>query len=76
MDTKRTPANTGTVPELFADLSAAENSATDGRFDFLANGVKAKGTNAAVNASGATYIYMAWADTPFVNSKGVPANAR
>ena len=76
MDTKRTPANTGTVPELFADLSAAENSATDGRFDFLPNGVKAKGTNAAVNASGATYIYMAWADTPFVNSKGVPANAR
>ena len=76
MDTKRTPANTGTVPELFADLSAAENSATDGRFDFLANGVKARGTNAAVNASGATYIYMAWADTPFVNSKGVPANAR
>ncbi len=26
--------------------------------------------------SGGTFVYMAFAEAPFVNSKGVPANAR
>ena len=30
----------------------------------------------ATEASGGTYVYMAWADQPFVNSEGEPANAR
>jgi len=76
IDNKRTPSNTGTVPELFADLSSAENNSTDGRFDFLSNGLKARGTNAVINASGGTYIYMAFAESPFVTSTGVPATAR
>ena len=33
-------------------------------------------TDGGENASGATYIYMAFAEQPFVNSNGVPNNAR
>ena len=29
-----------------------------------------------INASGGTYIVMAFADSPIVNSNGVPCNAR
>jgi hypothetical protein len=29
-----------------------------------------------INGSGATYIYMAFAENPFVTSTGVPATAR
>ena len=28
------------------------------------------------NTSGASYLYIAFAEAPFVNSKGVPCNAR
>jgi hypothetical protein len=44
--------------------------------DFLSNGFKWRGSNAGNNASGGTYIYMAFAEAPFVNSNGVPCNAR
>ena len=44
--------------------------------DFLSNGVKHRGNGASSNGSGATYIYMAFAESPFVNSKGVPNNSR
>ena len=78
IDNKRTPSNTGTVPELFADSNSAENNSTDGRFDYLSNGLKARGTNAVINASNATYIYMAYADEPLVANVGqsIPATAR
>jgi hypothetical protein len=29
-----------------------------------------------MNASGGTYIYMAFAENPFVSSKGLPTTAR
>ena len=76
IDNKRTPSNTGTVPELFADLSDAENNSTDGRFDYLSNGLKARGTNAVINASGGSYIGFAFAESPFVTSTGIPTTAR
>ena len=44
--------------------------------DFLSNGWKWRNTNGEYNASGATYIYLAFAEAPFVNSNGVPCNAR
>ena len=44
--------------------------------DLLSNGFKYRDTASAGNASGAPYIYMAWAEAPFVNSKGVPCNAK
>jgi len=44
--------------------------------DIVSNGFKLFTTNSRVNGSGATYIYMAFAEAPFVNSNGVPVNAR
>jgi hypothetical protein len=46
--------------------------------DYLSNGFKWRfdGTAGYNNASGATYIYMAFASEPFTTSTGVPATAR
>ena len=59
---------------LFADLTNAEG--TVNRIDLLSNGFKATTSDGGINGSGATYIYMAFAEAPFVNSSGVPNNAR
>ena len=44
--------------------------------DILSNGFKLRQTNSRFNTSGGTYIYAAFAEAPFVNSNGVPCNAR
>jgi hypothetical protein len=44
--------------------------------DFLSNGFKCRTTAANTNQSGNTFIYMAFAENPFVSSTGVPATAR
>ena len=43
--------------------------------DFLSNGFKWRGNSAISNGSG-NHIYMAFAEHPFVSSKGVPVTAR
>jgi hypothetical protein len=49
---------------LLADDSGAEG--TSGlNFDFVSNGFKLRTTSGAVNASGASHIYMAFAESPF-----------
>ena len=59
---------------LQANLSNAE--ATDDDLDILSNGFKLRGSGNDLNGSGSTYIYMAFAESPFVTSTGVPATAR
>jgi len=59
---------------LDADNSDAE--ANLDRLDILSNGFKSRSTLNFNNRSGETYIYMAFAESPFVNSNGVPTNAR
>ena len=54
--------------------SAAESGVN--RVDFLSNGFKVITTDAGQNTSGSNYIYMAFAESPLVNSNGVPNNAR
>ena len=46
--------------------------------DILSNGFRVlnTGTNNGTNQAGVSYIYMAWAENPFVTSTGVPATAR
>ena len=67
---------------LFANLSNAEqDNSSDGGVDFLSNGFCWRGTasmtgTTEVNEGSAGYIYMAFAEAPFVNSNGVPCNAR
>jgi hypothetical protein len=60
--------------ELFPNTNAAE--ATNNRLDFLSNGFKITSSGAQFNDSGSTYIYMAFAEHPFVSSEGVPVTAR
>jgi hypothetical protein len=57
-----------------ANVNSAEY--TGDRFDIVSNGFKQRSNNGVNNASGGTYIYMAFAEAPFVNSNGVPCNAR
>jgi hypothetical protein len=49
---------------LFAQSSSAELT-TAGSPDILSNGFKLRSTSGATNASGATFIYMAFAENPF-----------
>ena len=46
------------------------------KFDFCANGIKVTEDNTDINASGGTYLYIAFAEAPLVNSEGIPGNAR
>ena len=51
-------------PRLLANLANAE-SASDYIIDALSNGFKLRDSQAAVNASGSTYSFMAFAESPF-----------
>ena len=44
--------------------------------DLLSNGFKHRDGDDINNASGSTYIYMAFASAPLVGTNNVPANAR
>ena len=60
---------------LYASGNAAEIDTAD-EMDFLSNGFKLRRSTTGRNGSGASYIYMAFAEHPFVSSKGVPVTAR
>ena len=64
---------------LFPNQSAAEDTSVNGSIDILSNGFKQRGSDTLTNASGGTYIYMAFAENPFVTSTAngsIPATAR
>ena len=44
--------------------------------DFFSNGFKVRTDSTDWNTDGHTYVYMAFAHAPFVNSEGVPCNAK
>jgi hypothetical protein len=60
---------------LETDGTGAENTSQDW-LDLYSNGFKIMTSNGQPNTSGGAYFYMAWAESPFVNSEGVPCNAR
>ena len=62
---------------LEANGSGAEQSVGSGQgIDFVSNGFKIREDNGNLNGSGATYIYLAFAEEPLVSSNSVPAVAR
>jgi hypothetical protein len=61
-DTSRNTYNVANL-ELQANSSGAEGAA--GGLDLLSNGFKCRAANNEINASGDTYIYMAFAENPF-----------
>ena len=72
-DNKRLGFNDDNAP-LYANATTAEGG--NGRVDILSNGFKIRAQSGNLGATGGTYIYMAFAENPFVTSTGVPATAR
>jgi len=61
---------------LFPNLSNAESTGVSNVVDFLSNGFKLRTSDSSFNFSGSTYIYMAFAENPFVTSTGLAVTAR
>ena len=79
VDNKRNTINPVSGANLQANVSDAEANETRWEEDFLSNGFKIRtngSNNNANNGSGETIIYMAFAESPFVSSEGVPTTAR
>jgi len=74
-DNKRTSSGGNVIDkELRPNDNIAET--TNNYIDFLSNGFKIRNNFGNWNGSGATYIYMAFAEHPFVSSTGTPTTAR
>ena len=65
-DSTRATYNAG-LPVLYPNVSDVEDSVTD-VYDLVSNGFKLRTSAAGTNASSSTYIYMAFAESPFRNS--------
>jgi hypothetical protein len=61
---------------LTANTSNTEITNWGVGFDFLSNGFKARATDASINSSGGSYIYMCFAEAPLVGTNNVPCTAR
>ena len=72
-DNKRSTFN-AVDDSLFPNKNDAES--TSHVIDFLSNGFKIRDSDGTVNSTGNTYIYMAFAESPFVTSTGIPTTAR
>ena len=73
-DSVRDPYNV-VYHQLYADGTGAEETTTDIQTDFTANGFKNRDTSRR-NQSGATYIYLAFAEYPFGGDGVAQAKAR
>lgn len=74
VDANRSPYN-GDSKWFKADDTAAQLTNLVNP-DFTANGFKIRSSDAIYNTDGSTFMYIAFAEAPFVNSNGVPCNAR
>ena len=75
-DTKRDPINSADA-RLAANTADAEATGSfTNVIDFLSNGFKLRNSDSAWNRDGGTYIFMSFAENPFVTSTGVATTAR
>ena len=90
-DSKRMPGNPASNPlwankdtreTIRGNASSANTGGSDGNglggfihLDMLSNGFKCRCATGELNDA-QTYVYMAFAEAPFVNSNGVPCNAK
>ena len=73
-DNKRDPFN---IVDGRIKINSSDAEDSSDQFDFLSNGFKLRTTAGDLNGtSGHTFIYIAFAEHPFVSSKGVPVTAR
>jgi len=77
-DNKRQSANGSAFTALLipSTSNAEFTDAPNYDMDFLSNGFKLRVGDIYQNGSGSTYIYMAFAENPFVSSTSIPTTAR
>ena len=75
-DNKRPGYNVNGTYLIPDDSSAEASGSGNVASDELSNGFKIRGTSSSLNTSGGTYVYMAFAESPFVTSTGIPTTAR
>jgi len=73
-DSKRDTHNV-TDEALLPNLNSASGGSANA-MDFLSNGFKLRTSAGSLNGSGQSYLYMAFAENPFVSSGGTPVTAR
>jgi len=66
----------GDIASLRINENHSESTASGYEIDILSNGFKARQNHDDINGSGNSYVYMAFAKQPFVNSNGVPCNGK
>ena len=76
LDTARADASDANPVDQWLRANANDAESSGLTFDFLSNGFKCRSNDPSLNASGGTYIYMAFAEHPYVSSKGVPVTAK
>ena len=76
VDNKREPFNDGSMQGLKANGNDTHSDSGSRGLDFLSNGFKVRTTDVDSNASGGDYIYMSFAEHPFVSSEGAPVTAK
>ena len=69
------PMDTNLFPNLNNAVGTSSGD-TGYDIDMLSNGFKVRTSDSTFNTNGNEYIYMAFAESPFVSSNGVPNNAR
>ena len=74
-DNKRSPYNQ-VQKAVWANKDWDEEDHAAYGIDFLSNGFKLREENDDINADGGAYVYFAFAEHPFVSSKGIPVHAR
>ena len=70
LDNKRNTFNV-TNTRLFANSSSADSVSSGGvgSVDFVSNGFKVRDSHQDGNSSSGTYIYLAFAESPFKNAR-------
>ena len=75
-DIKRTQYAQPINHRIAPNVNLAEQTGDTLGFDFVSNGFRPNNSNPDYNASGSTYIYMCFAENPFVASNFVTTTAR
>ena len=73
-DNRRSDSGGGNPNDQYFVVSSAAAAASGVIVDFVSNGVKLRANNGHMNEG--SYCYMAFAESPLVNSEGVPCTAR
>ena len=76
-DLARSDVPNGNVNDqvVYANLNNSEESSSGLSIDIVSNGFKIRGNGGDRNIDGSTYIYMCFANNPFVTSTSIPATA-